>query len=149
MGIQPYLPIGAATGGAKKAIAWYKSVFGATVKCAFEYAAGIGHAELAIADCGIMISDQVDGYSKSADMYGGTPIVLVIEFDKTSKAVFDKAVVEGAKVIKEYKEQPYGWASGTIEDPFGYQWNVTEDVKHWSNEEISTEIKMKDVAGEL
>ena len=96
-----------------------------------------------------MSSDAIEGYSKSPEQVGGCPVTFVVEFDGTSKAVFDKALAAGAKLVREYKEQPYGWASGTVEDPFGYQWNITEDVKHWGNAEVAENCKMEEVSKEI
>jgi len=45
LGIAPYINIGAESGGAKKAIAWYKSVLGANIKCVLETSCPAGSTE--------------------------------------------------------------------------------------------------------
>jgi PhnB protein len=149
VGVTAYLPIGAATGGARKAIAWYKLVFGAEVKGVFKHGEKIGHAEITIAGTGVMISDQMEGFNKSADMVGDTPVSLHIEFPSGSREVYDRAIKEGAKVNREYKDQPYGYASGMIDDPFGYRWSIAEDVKHWNFEEVAKNMGMPDITSEF
>lgn len=149
IGVTAYLPIGAATGGARKAIAWYKLVFGAEIKGVYKHGEIIGHAELSIAGTEVMVSDQMDGFNKSADMLGDTAITLHIEYPSGSKEVYDRAIKEGAKVNREYKDQPWGYLSGTIDDPFGYRWGIAENVKHWSYEEIAKNIGMPDITSEF
>jgi PhnB protein len=154
IGVQPYLVISAESGGAKKAIAWYKKVFGAEVKSAVacgENDKFIGHAELKFGGNNIMISDNMGGFSKTPDQLGGTPITIFIQYPKNSKVAYDNAVREGATVPegREFKEQPWGWMAGTVVDPFGYQWTVGEDHKGWSDEETAQNLGMKDVSGEF
>jgi PhnB protein len=154
LGVQPYLAISAESGGAKKAIAWYKKVFGAQVKSAMacgENDEKIGHAELVFGANHIFVADNMGGYSKTPDELGGTPITLFIQYPKNSKVAYDNAVREGATVPagREYKEQPWGWSAGTVVDPFGYQWTVGEDSKGWSDDETGKQLGMKNVASEF
>ena len=154
LGIQPYLSISAESGGARKAIAWYKKVFGAKVKTAYVMGDNndrIGHAELSFGANNIMISDAFPGYSKTPLDLGGTPITIFILYPQNAKIAYDNAVKEGATVPegREYKEQPWGWHAGTVVDPFGYQWTVGEDVKKWSDEEIGSQMGMKIVTDEF
>ena len=152
LGLQPYLAISAESGGAKKAVAWYKNVFGAKVKVAMacgENNEKIGHAELIFGANNIMISDNMGGNFKTPDDLGGTPITLFIQYPKNSKVAYDNAVREGATVVGEYKEQPWGWMAGTIRDPFGYQWTVGEDSKGWSDEETGKQLGMANIADEF
>jgi len=148
--VQPYLPIGPKSGGARKAIAWYKSVFDATIKCAFDHGGKIAHSELAFGNTVIMISDEFEGYCKSPEKYGGSSVALNIEFPVgKSKAVFDKAVAEGGKINSAWQLMPYGYDSGTVEDPFGFSWEICENSKKWSYEEVRKNMKMTSVMEEF
>ena len=154
LGLQPYLAISAESGGAKKAIAWYKKVFGAKVKSAMTCGDDneqIGHAELEFGSTSIMLSDAFPGMTKTPDQLGGTPITLFIQYPKNSKIAYDNAIREGATVPqgREYKEQPWGWSAGTVVDPFGYQWTVGEDTKGWSDDETAKQLNMKNIADEF
>jgi uncharacterized glyoxalase superfamily protein PhnB len=87
-GIQPYICISAESGGAKKAIAWYKDVFDAQVRLAL--ACGddnnqIGHAELAFGPNVIMLSDLFPGMSKTPADIGGTPVNFTVMFPERSR----------------------------------------------------------------
>jgi PhnB protein len=151
LGLRPYLSISQKSGGARKAITWYKTAFGAKVKSVMEHGGRVGHAELAFGDNIIMISDAFPGMSKTPEDLGGTPVTIFIQYPKNSKIAYDNAVREGATVPdgREYKEQPWGWSAGTVIDPFGYQWTVGEDSKHWSDEETATQLGMKNITDEF
>jgi PhnB protein len=154
--IQPYISISPESGGAIKAIAWYKDVFGAIVKTAMVMSCGegeekrVGHAELAFGKVVIMLSDQFPGAKTPKDL-GGNACTFFAMFPDSSKAVYDKAIMKGATVVegKEYKPQPWGWTCGTVEDPFGYVWTVGEDTEKMSNEEIGERLKMTDISSQF
>ena len=151
LGIQPYFSISEESGGARKAIAWYKKVFGAEVKCAMAMGDKIGHAELKFGNNNIMVSDAFPSMNKTPQELGGTPVTIFIQYPQNSKIVYDNAIKEGATVPqdREYKEQPWGWNAGTIVDPFGYQWIVGEDVKKWSDDETGKQLGMPNIASEF
>jgi PhnB protein len=155
LGLQPYIGISPESGGARKAIAWYVKVFGAKVKTAMacgENDEKVGHAELVFGGNNIMISDVFPGMgAKTPDQLGGTPVTIVLAYQNGAKAVYDSAVKEGATVPegREFKEQPWGWDSGAIVDPFGYQWMIGENTKNWSDEETRKQMKMKSIASEF
>ena len=142
---KPYLPISPEAGGAREALKWYVANFGAKVKCAFDKDGKVIHAEFEIGNSGFMCSDAFPGYSKSPKEFGGSPITMFIEYKSGSKEVYDLAIKNGAKGLpgRDYKEQPWGW------NPFGYTWTIGEDVKHWSNAEVSDAMKTKNVASEF
>jgi PhnB protein len=151
-GAKPYIGIGAEFGGARTAIAWYVKVFGAKVKSAYESEDGkMIHAEVEVGNSSLYVSDAWPGVTKTPADLGGTPITLFIQYESGSNEVFDLAVKEGAKVVdgKEYKEQPWGWTAGTVQDPFGYVWTVGEDMKKWSDEELAEKMGTKNVYSEF
>jgi uncharacterized glyoxalase superfamily protein PhnB len=153
-GVQAYMGIGPKSGGAKKAIAWYKSALGAEVKSALACSTPdsdeerILHAEIVLGSTTIMISDAFRGMCSSPEEIGGSPVSFFANIPGKSKEVFDKAISEGAKVREhgEYKEQPWGWNAGSIIDPFGYSWMIGEDVKKWSDKDIAEHMGNKDIA---
>jgi PhnB protein len=150
-GAKPYIGIGAEFGGARTAIAWYVKVFGAKVKSAYQANGKIIHAELDVGNTSFYTSDPWPEVIKTPAELGGTPITMIIEYDSGAKEVFDLAVKEGAKVVdgKEYKEQPWGWTAGTVQDPFGYVWTVGEDTKKWNDEELAEKIGTKNIFAEF
>jgi PhnB protein len=151
VGISPYICISAETGGAKKAIAWYKDVFGATVESAMGMGEGyekIGHAELKFGSTLVMLSDAFPGWTtKTPTELGGNPVNFTVMIPGKSKEVYDKALENGATTHEngEYKKQPWGWNAGTIEDPFGYQWTIGEEAEELTKEQIAERLKMKEL----
>lgn len=151
--IMPYITISARSGGAKKAIVWYKANLHAKVKSVMVSPKNpdrIGHAELEFGNITIMLADPM-GPAKTPDDLGGTPVQFFLQYPKGSKGVWENAVKQGATVPegREYKEQPWGWATGTIICPFGYEWSIGEDVKKWSGEETAEQLGMKDITSEF
>jgi len=55
--------------------------------------------------------------------------------------VFDRAVAEGAKVIKAVQDQFYGDRSGFLQDPFGHLWGIATHVEDVSADEMKERMK--------
>jgi PhnB protein len=119
--VTPYLVIK----GAAKAIDYYKNVFGATVVVRMDGPDGkVGHAEL-----------QIMG-NRSAESIGASPVSLYVYLPDCDKVV-DKAVAEGAKILKPVQDQFYGDRSGFIQDPFGHLWGVATHKEDVSAKEMA------------
>ncbi|MES1150846.1 MAG: VOC family protein [Dongia sp.] len=131
--IQPYLIVD----GAAKAIAFYKTAFGAKERMRLDAPGGrIGHAELEIGDCVIMLADEApqwDAYAPAK--YGGSPLSIMV-YVADVDAVVKKAVAAGAKLIREVKDQFYGDRSGGITDPFGHHWHIATHIEDVSEKEV-------------
>ena len=122
--ITPYLIIK----GAAQAIEYYKRVFGATEIMRMPGPNGqVGHAELQIGDSHIMLADENPSMGQghtSATTIGASPVSLYLYIQDVDK-VFDRAVAEGAKVLKPVQDQFYGDRSGFLQDPFGQGHDTT------------------------
>lgn len=129
----PYLAID----GAAKAIAFYKKVFGAKEIMRMPGPKDtIGHAEISINDCRIMLADEFPGMNfKSPRAFGGTPVGLNL-YVKNVDAVAKKAVAAGAKLLRPVQDQFYGDRSASIEDPFGHVWHVSTHIRDVSVKEM-------------
>ena len=138
--VTPYLVIK----GAAKAIDYYKKVFGATETVRMPGPNGtVGHAELKIGDSHIMLADENPSMGQghaSASTIGGSPISLYVYLPDVDK-VFDRAVAEGAKVLKPVQDQFYGDRSGFLQDPFGHLWGVATHVEDVSPQEMQERMK--------
>jgi PhnB protein len=136
--ITPYLVIK----GAAKAIDYYKNVFGATVVVRMDGPHGaVGHAELQIGDSRIMLADENPQMgNRSAESIGGSPVSLYVYLPDCDKVV-DKAVAEGAKVLKPVADQFYGDRSGFIQDPFGHLWGIATHKEDVSDAEMKERMK--------
>jgi len=138
--VTPYLIIK----GASQAIEYYKKVFGATVVMRMDGPNGtVGHAELQIGNAKIMLADENPSMGQghtSASTMGGSPVSLYLYLPDVDK-VFNRAVSEGAKVLKPVQDQFYGDRSGFLQDPFGHLWGVATHVEDVSPEELNERMK--------
>ena len=138
--VTPYLIVR----GAAQAIDYYKKIFGATEIMRMPGPDGkIGHAELKIGDSHIMLADENPsmglGHSSAATI-GASPVSLYLYLPDVDK-VFDRAVAEGAKVLKPVQDQFYGDRSGFLQDPFGHLWGLATHVEDVSPQEMQERMK--------
>jgi PhnB protein len=135
--VTPYLIIN----GAKAAIEFYKTVFGATERLCLPGPDGrVAHAELEIGDSVIMLADECpERGAKSPQTYGGSPVSIHL-YVNNSDQVYAKALAAGAKSIRPVENQFYGDRSGGFADPFGHQWHVATHVEDVSPAELQRRL---------
>jgi len=128
--------------GAGRAIDFYKQALGASERLRIPGPGGlIGHAELKIGDCIIMLADESPGsLSKSPQTLGGSPIGFAL-YVKNADESFHRAVKAGATVKLPLENKFYGDRSGTVEDPFGYIWTFMTHVEDVSMEEMNRRMQ--------
>jgi len=138
--VTPYLIIK----DAAKAIDYYKKVFGAKELFRMDQPNGtVGHAELQIGDSRIMVADENPNMGQghaSAASIGASPVSLYLYLPDVDR-VFERAVAEGAKILKPVQNQFYGDRSGFLQDPFGHLWSLATHVEDVSPQEL--EVRMK------
>ncbi len=136
--VTPYLVVK----GAAKAIEYYKNVFGAAVVVRMDGPNGqVGHAELQIGDSRIMLADENLGMgNRSAETIGASPVSLYVYLPDCDTVV-EKAVAEGAKILKPVEDQFYGDRSGFIQDPFGHLWGIATHKEDVSPKELEERMK--------
>ena len=131
--VTPYLYIR----GAADAIEFYKKAFGATEIMRMPMPDGkIGHAEIKIGDSPIMLADEQPEMGVLGPQTRGGVTSSIMLYVEDADAMFDQAVLAGAKVSRPLKDQFYGDRSGTLEDPWGHQWTVATHVEDVSMEEM-------------
>jgi len=113
--VTPYLIVK----DAAKAIEYYKKVFGAKELFRMDGPNGkVGHAELQIGNARIMLADENpsmgQGHS-SATSIGSSPVSLYLYIPDVDRVV-ERAVAEGAKILKPIQNQFYGDRSGFVQD---------------------------------
>jgi PhnB protein len=136
--VTPYLVIK----GAAQAIEYYKKVFGATVVVRMDGPGGrVQHAELQIGDSRIMLADENPSMgATSATTIGNSPVSLYLYLPDVDKVV-DKAVAEGAKILKPVQDQFYGDRSGFLQDPFGHFWGIATHIEEVSPQQMKERMK--------
>jgi len=123
---------------AAAAIEFYASVLGATERTRMAQPDGrIGHAELAIGDSVIMLSDE---YPEMGIMgpkrLGGTPVTLSVYVPDVD-ATYRRALGAGATSVRAVEDQFYGDRSGQFLDPFGHRWSVATHIEDVPPEEMA------------
>ena len=131
--VTPYLFVRSAA----SAIDFYKSVFGATEIMRMPGSNGkIMHAELRIGDSIVMLADENPQTGvMSPQTVGGYSVGLHVYVENVD-AVIQKAVENGAKLLRPIKDQFYGDRSGSLLDPFGHMWSVATHVEDVAPEEM-------------
>jgi uncharacterized glyoxalase superfamily protein PhnB len=121
----------------EEAIAFYKQAFGATEKFRLTEPNGrIGHAELLFGESTIMLSDPFPEFGIHAlDPDGPSAYVIHLHVDDADKVIAG-AVKAGAKIVREPQDQFYGERSGTVRDPFGYDWLIGHSIEEVEPDEM-------------
>ncbi len=138
--ITPYLVIK----GAAQAIEYYKKVFGATEIFRMDQPDGkVGHAELKIGDSRIMLADENPSMGQghtSAASIGASPVSLYLYIPDVDR-VTERAVAEGAKILRPVQDQFYGDRTGFIQDPFGHLWGIATHIEDVAPQELEQRAK--------
>lgn len=124
---------------AAQAIDWYKKALGAEEKSRAVGPDGkIMHAELQIGNSRIMLNDAMGG-AKSPKALGGSPISLWV-YVQDCDAMFNRAVAAGAQVppgpMGQLADQFWGDRTGSLTDPYGYQWTIATRKEDLTREEM-------------
>ena len=132
--VTPYL----AVANASEAIDRYTRAFGARERARMDAPGGaIGHAELAIGDSLIMLSDPFPGASTTPpEQLGGTS-ASVFMYVEDVDAVVKQAVGAGATVTMEVADQFWGDRFGTITDRCGHVWSLATHVEDVPPDEMA------------
>jgi len=121
---------------AAEAIAFYRRAFGATETMRFEERGKIGSAEIVIENSILRITDEFPEYgSFSPKTLGGSPVKLHL-YVADADAFAQRAVAQGAKILRPVEDQFYGDRAGQLADPFGHVWIIATRQKVLSAKEI-------------
>ena len=122
---------------AKKTIDFYKRAFGATEKFRLVEPSGrIGHAELMLGNTTLMLSDEFpefDCHAPEADAKSTFVIHLHVD---DADATIERAVGAGARLVRPPQDHFYGERSGTVRDPFGYDWMIGHSIEQVHPDEM-------------
>lgn len=129
----PYLRVG----NAEAAIAFYQRAFGAVEKFRLIEPGGrIGHAELLFGEAIVMLSDPFPEFGIHAlDPKGPGAVTIHLHVDDAD-AMIAKALEAGGTLTRPARDQFYGERSGTVRDPFGYDWLVGHAIEDVDPEEM-------------
>ena len=114
--------------GGSQAIEFYKTAFGATEL----FRTGDGGtsivSRLAIGKAEFWVADEspAHGNFSPASLNGSTVRIVMIVDDPDGMAA--QAVSAGATVVYPVEDQPYGWRTGRVMDPFGHHWEIGKPI---------------------
>jgi PhnB protein len=131
--VTPYL----VCADAARAIAFYKEAFGASERMRLGSPGGkIGHAEIAIGDCVVMLADEhPEMGARAPRSYGGSPVSLVL-YVADVDATVARATKAGATLQRAVEDKFYGDRMGSIADPDGHVWHVATHVEDVAPDEL-------------
>jgi PhnB protein len=119
------------------AIDYYKKVFGAKERLRMARPDGrVGHAEIEIGDCCVMMADEhpeIGAYAP--EHYGGSPVRMHI-YTEDCDAMYRQAIASGGTSVREPADQFYGDRIAAVLDPFGYSWFMATHIKDVPKEEL-------------
>ncbi len=130
----PYLTATDAVG----ALAWYAQAFGAEEQFRVVGPNGLlGHAEFRIGDATFYLSDEHPAMGVvSPTTLGGTPSAMHLSVTDVD-ALFARAVAAGATAQREPEDQPHGARHGTLLDPYGHRWMLSQPIEDVSLDEYA------------
>ena len=124
--VTPYITVHDGDG----ALRWYAEAFGAEEQFRVVGDDGrLGHAEFRIGDATFMLSDEHEELGVvSPRGLGGTPFALHLSVTDVD-ALYARAVAAGATAQREPADQPHGARHGTLVDPYGHRWMLSQPLE--------------------
>jgi len=98
---------------------------------------GIAHAEFAVGNTHIYISDEAPDWHAFAMPEGGMAACLFSILVDDCDHAYAKAVNAGAEPLSPPQDHFWGMRSAVVKDPFGYRWSFGQMVEDVSPEELA------------
>jgi len=117
--IAPWL----AVSDAQKSVDFYEAAFGAIEVYRLEDDDGdVAVAQLAVDGAAFWVQDD----SESGRAHGSISVRMILSVEDPDSA-FDQAIAAGAIEVAAVSEE-YGWRTGRVTDPFGYDWELSRQL---------------------
>jgi PhnB protein len=118
--------------GCDKAIEWYKKAFGAELLSRAPDPSGkkVWHAAMRVGNSTFFVNDVFP------EMGGGAQTANLWLYTENVDQWFKRATEAGAKVKMPMADMFWGDRMGTVMDPFGNTWNLTQHMKDMTPEEM-------------
>lgn len=119
--VTPYLTVRDAVA----AVDFYRRAFGAELVMKLTMPDGkYAHAEIKIGDSHIMMAEENPEWgNQSPQTLKGSPVSFMI-YVPDADAAFARALAAGCTQVRPVEDQFYGDRTGTLKDPFGFQWSI-------------------------
>lgn len=126
---------------ARKAVEFYKKIFGAEEVSILEIDGRIMHAHIKIGNSSIYMGEECQEMGKlGAESRGFATSALLIYVEDVD-AAFDKAVKAGCKVGMPVADMFWGDRYCHVTDPFGQEWSIATHKEDLTNEEITANFR--------
>ncbi len=117
---------------AAQVIAFMENAFGGKVVERYDMPGDkVGHAEVLIGDCVVMLGDAMPGYDPMP-----ASLSYYVDDGAAVDATYQRALAAGATSVSAPKDQFYGYRSATVKDSGGNKWSICAVVEQVSKEEI-------------
>jgi PhnB protein len=111
-----------------KAVAFYKTAFGATEAFRIDAPDGAVVARLSVSGAEFWLGDESPQHHNfSPESVGGKGTVRMVLTVADPDAVFNRAVSAGATAVVPVSEM-HGWRVGRVVDPFGHHWEIGREL---------------------
>ncbi|NEE00723.1 VOC family protein [Phytoactinopolyspora halotolerans] len=125
--------------GADRAIDFYQKALNAELIARYTAPDGsVVYSELTVGSSRISVKDE-DGTDRAAPTVGGSPVILTLEVDDAD-AVANRMLDAGASTIFPVDDRGYGYRQGRVEDPFGYQWIISQRTEDLDTSEVQQRL---------
>lgn len=84
----------------------------------------------------VLIMTNGDAHHRSAADVGGTPLRFFL-YVEDGKAVYDRAIAEGAQPLQSIRDLFWGARAGQVKDPAGHIWYIGTHIEDVSTEEFT------------
>ena len=116
-----------------EAIEWLRRAFGFTEKLRAEHSGSVVHAQLDVGECSIMIGRHGGPFRAPQEPATVSAYVLV-DVDDVDKH-FARAKANGAQIVFEPKNLPFGERAYTTRDHAGHWWTFSQHIADVAPEE--------------
>ena len=101
----------------------------------------VGHAEIRIGDCNLMLSDEwPDMQALGPTARGGTTGSFMGYGDDVDRA-YQQALDAGATAERPVKDEFWGDRMGSVIDPYGHKWTLATHIEDVPPEEPEKRMK--------
>ena len=136
--VTPYLGVRDAV----SAVDFYRRAFGAELVLKLTMPDGkYAHAEIKIGDSHIMMAEENPEWgNKSPAALGGSPMSFMVYVPDVD-AAFARALAAGCTQLRPVEDQFYGDRTGTLKDPYGFQWSLGTHIEDVSEAECQKRME--------
>jgi len=127
----------------RRAIDFYTSALGFTVRSVMDTPQGVLHAELVLRDTTLMLSPEDRRQnSLSANAIGNTPLTLYLLVEDVDD-VFASAIATGGRAVSPVMDMFWGDRCGILTDPDGNKWMIS------THKSEPTEVQMAEAMRQM